>query len=125
MNDRQKKNLTPKDILIWIGIFVILGGSLYVNYHFSSYAFSIRVIGWIAVVLISLGFASLTTAGNKAIAFSKEARIEMRKVVWPNRQETVQTTMIVVVMVMILGMILWAIDSSLLWSIGKITKLSG
>ena len=48
---------------------------------------------------------------------AKEARVEIRKVVWPTRQETTQTTLIVVVMVIFVGLILWALDSTLSWSV--------
>jgi preprotein translocase subunit SecE len=51
---------------------------------------------------------------------AKEARIEIRKVVWPTRQETTQTTLIVVVMVILVGLILWAMDSTLSWSVSGI-----
>ena len=52
--------------------------------------------------------------------FAKEAKIELRKVVWPTRQETIQTTSIVMVMVAVTGFILWGIDSGMMWIIAKI-----
>ena len=55
--------------------------------------------------------------------FAKEAKLELQKVVWPTRQETIQTTSIVMVMVAITGFVLWGIDSGMLWAIGKITHL--
>ena len=59
----------------------------------------------------------------KSVQKIKEAKIELQKVVWPTRQEAVQTTSIVMVMVTITGFVLWGIDSGMLWAIGKITHL--
>ena len=53
--------------------------------------------------------------GKRFIAFAKESRVEIRKVVWPTRQETQQTTLVVVAIVLIAALILWALDSLLGW----------
>ena len=52
-----------------------------------------------------------------------EAKAELLKVVWPTRQETIQTTSIVMIMVAVTGFILWGIDSGMMWVIAKITHL--
>jgi preprotein translocase subunit SecE len=44
-------------------------------------------------------------------------QVEVRKVVWPTRQETLQTTMIVLLMVMLVALLLWAFDSLLGWAV--------
>ena len=65
----------------------------------------------------------LTSAGKSFYAFMLESKLELQKVVWPNRQETVQTTTIVMAMVSITGFVLWAIDSFMMSIIAKITHL--
>ena len=64
------------------------------------------VAGWIA---------SLTEKGSEFLTLVKGSRTEIRKVVWPTRQETTQTTLIVFVFVIITGLILWGLDSVLGW----------
>lgn len=71
---------------------------------------------WI-VVLAALGagfFVSLQSYQGKAFwQFVQTARVELRKVVWPNRQETMQVTLVVIVMVLVLGLFFWGLDSIL------------
>jgi preprotein translocase subunit SecE len=62
-----------------------------------------------------------TTAGRKLWTFAADSRTEVRKVVWPSRQETVQTTFIVLVMVLIMGIILWLVDMGLLAIVRSVT----
>ena len=58
---------------------------------------------------------SLTEKGSEFLTLVKGSRTEIRKVVWPTRQETTQTTLIVFVFVIITGLILWGLDSVLGW----------
>ncbi len=63
-----------------------------------------------------------TDQGKRFNTFLHASRAELRKVVWPTRQETVRTTLLVVVMVVIAGLFLWAVDSLLLWMVSFLTK---
>jgi preprotein translocase subunit SecE len=56
-----------------------------------------------------------TEKGRAAWTLMKESRAEIRRVVWPKREETVQTTLIVLVLVLIFSLILWLLDSGLSW----------
>jgi len=58
-----------------------------------------------------------TEKGAWAWNLAKEARVEVRKVVWPTTQETTQTTLIVVAVVIVVALILWGLDSSLSWGV--------
>ena len=55
--------------------------------------------------------------GKEVWDLAKEARVEVRKVVWPTRQETTETTLIVVAVVIFVALILWGLDSGLSWVI--------
>lgn len=59
-----------------------------------------------------------TAPGKAFFAFAGEARDETRKVVWPTRKETIQTTVIVLIFVMVMALFLWVVDSILLWLVG-------
>jgi preprotein translocase subunit SecE len=77
----------------------------------------------IVAVVAALGIMSLTGLGRRAREFLSESQFELRKVVWPTRQETVQTTIVIIVVVMIISIILWLIDLFLGWVI--LEKLLG
>ncbi len=79
-----------------------------------------RVIGLLAAVGISVGIALQTDKGREIWGYFHDAQIEVRKVVWPTRQETVQTTLLVIGMVIIVAIILWLLDMFLGWSIGAL-----
>jgi preprotein translocase subunit SecE len=64
-----------------------------------------------------------TEKGSNALLFAKEARTEVRKVVWPTRQEAIQTTGIVLVVTVLMSLLLWGLDSVLFWLVGLVTGL--
>jgi preprotein translocase subunit SecE len=64
------------------------------------------------------GFIAAQTVKGKAfIKLGTEARTEIRKVVWPTRQETMHTTLIVAIVVVIMSFVLWGLDSTISWII--------
>jgi len=112
---------TRFDAVKWVVITLLIAGGIWANYYYSEIEWALRLIGWIVLMGIVLGIASQTYGGRKAWEFAKGSRIELRKVVWPTRQETVRTTMVITVMVVIMALILWGIDSFLLWIMSLLT----
>ena len=94
-------------------------------YYFADYSTLYRVLGLLAGVGISIAIALQTDKGRHIWGYFHEAQIEVRKVVWPTRQETVQTTLIVIIMVIIVAIILWLLDMFLGWSIGALMGHGG
>jgi len=88
----------------------IVIASIYGFYYFDTYSQLLRVLGLLAVVAVAVFIAYQTLPGKQIWHFVSEAKVEVRKVVWPSRQETVQTTLIVFVMVLIMGIVLWLFD---------------
>ena len=88
-------------------------------YYFAESPAIVRV----ASVLAGLGAASalfwMTAPGKHFYVYAQESVAETKKVVWPTRKETLQTTGIVFVFVLIMSLFLWAVDSSLLWVVKK------
>ena len=113
------------DTVKWLVVGILIVGGIYANYHFAATAWAIRAaIGIVlAIVLLFIGFQ--TQKGKTAWEFLKGARVELRKVVWPTRQEAVQTTMIVIVLVAITALILWGLDAFFLWAISLATGHGG
>mgnify|MGYP000406136860 FL=1 len=94
-------------------------------YYFSEFPLLYRVLGLVAVVLVAMVMALTSTTGRNFSAFVREARQEVRKVVWPSRQETVQTTLTVFAMVFVVGLILWLFDMFLFWGVQVLTGQGG
>jgi len=101
------------DKIKFLIVLLLIGAGIFGFYHFTEQAFLFRVIGLIAMIAIAFGLAVTTQAGANGVNFSRAAVIEMRKTVWPTKKETMQTTAIVMVMVVIMGLILWLFDTIL------------
>ena len=84
-------------------------------------AWALRAAAGVILICLLVAIAATTALGSKAWRFMIEAKAELRKVVWPTRAETVQTSLLVVVMVIIVVLILWGLDSVLMWGIGFLT----
>ena len=107
--------------LKWLLVVVLLVGTIVADFFYSQIVWPIRAAIGISVIVILLAIASQTEKGQKAWGFIKGARMELRKVVWPTRPEAIQTTLLVVVMVLITALILWGIDSFFMWAIAWMT----
>src|SRR5512139_805073 len=79
-------------------------------YYFSAEALFYRVLGVLAMAGVAVALVFTTQLGSSIMAFLQDARIEVRKVIWPTRQETLQATMIVIALVFVVGLILWILD---------------
>lgn len=105
------------DMLKWIVVAIIIAAGVYGNHHFQAEPVLYRAVALVLLGLVA-GFVALQTVKGKAFwALLKEARIEIRKVVWPTRPETTQTTLIVVAVVIVMALILWGMDSFFGWII--------
>ena len=105
---------------LFLAIVILIGG-IVGFYYFEAESQLYRVLGVVFAAVVAVVISSTTNLGQGIIRFGREARMEVRKVVWPTRQETVQTTFMVVVAVIIIGIFLWLIDMLLAQAIQMIT----
>jgi len=84
-------------------------------YYFDQLSILLRAGMVIVAVITGAGVALTSSQGQMAWEFTKGARLELRKVVWPTRRETVQGTGMVLLMVVIVGIYLWILDTALFW----------
>lgn len=103
------------DTLKWLIVFVLVTAAVVGNSYFADASLLYRVLGIVALALVAALVALQTARGAAFWALVKGSRTEIRKVVWPTRQETVQTTMIVVVFVLLVALLLWGLDGFLGW----------
>lgn len=115
--DIQKGSLNG---LKWVVVFVLVAAAVSGNMYFSEYSLLYRVMGVLALAVIASFVAVQTVQGSAFWRLAKEAKTEIRKVVWPTRQETTQTTLIVVAFVLLMSLILWGLDTFLGWLVSLV-----
>ncbi|ASA55524.1 MULTISPECIES: preprotein translocase subunit SecE [Vibrio] len=99
------------DKLKWLIAIVLLAAAVVGNsFYGETVSVVIRSAGVIVLIAAALGIAAITVKGKEAVSFAREARMEIRKVIWPTRQETVQTTLIVLAVCVVMALALWGID---------------
>jgi preprotein translocase subunit SecE len=89
-------------------------------YYFGELDELLRAGMVVVAVIVALVIAMQTTSGKSAWEFAKSSRQELRKVVWPSRKETVQTTLVVFAIVVVVGVYVWLIDTGLGWAVKKL-----
>jgi len=93
-----------------IAAVLLVVGAIAAYYYFADVTRIVRVLGLVAAGLVALFIASQTAKGRNTLGFVKDTQVEVRKVVWPTRQETIQTTAVVIVVVIITALFLWVLD---------------
>ncbi len=104
------------DSLKWLLVVLLVAAGVWANSYFSDQvALLYRVLG-LVVGGVLVAFVAVNTAKGAAFwGLVKESQLEVRKVVWPTREETNQTTLIVVAVVFVMALILWGLDTFLGW----------
>ena len=97
-----------------VGLFLI-ALAVYGNSYYSLEPLLYRVLGVLVLLALSTVILLTTVEGKEALKLILESRTEIRRVVWPSRVETTQTTLIVIVAITIAGLILWGLDSLFGW----------
>ena len=117
MSSKAEAGEYQLDSLKWLLVFFVVGGGIYANSYYAAIEPLFRALAGVMVAAFTIGVALQTEKGAWAWNLAQEARVEVRKVVWPTTQETTQTTLIVVGVVILVALILWALDSSLSWGV--------
>ena len=107
----MKSSVRSFDMLKWIGVAILVVAIVGGNAYYSSVSLSLRVTVMIIVGLLTILLALTTVKGKNAFQFVKDARSELRKVVWPTRQETFQTTIMIAGIVILVALVLWGFDT--------------
>jgi preprotein translocase subunit SecE len=117
----MKGSLTM-DYMKWGLVLMLLGVGIVANYQYSSVAFLYRLLIGMVLFSVAVVVALKTPQGRQFWQFAQAAKLEVQKVVWPNKQETMQSTIGVLVMVAVMGLILWGLDSILLKFVAWLTS---
>ncbi|MCH1932027.1 preprotein translocase subunit SecE [Shewanella acanthi] len=109
------------DIVKWGLAILLLAAAVIGNQMYSETSVVLRALAVIVAFAIAGFIALQTEKGKQALAFARESQIEVRKVVWPTRQEALNTTFIVLAATGILALILWGLDAVLMRIVNFIT----
>ena len=107
--------MTDKIKILAAVLLLIAGIAGY--YYLSESAAFIRLVAVLGGVIAAVAVMSQTEMGRRFFVFSQESVQEAKKVVWPSRKETVQTTGIVFLFVLVMAIFLWLVDASLMWAV--------
>ncbi|WP_275288031.1 preprotein translocase subunit SecE [Halomonas elongata] len=108
------------DGLKWAVVVILLVLAVVGNTYFADMALLYRVLGVVALSVVAALVALTTTKGRELLELARNAKKEIQRVVWPTRPETIQTTAIVLVAVLVVGLMLWLIDTLLGWAMSGV-----
>ncbi len=121
MNSETEVTRSPLDTpLLAVALLVLIGG-IGAFYYFEQLPAAVRWVIMLAALSLAVGVTYLTTTGKALFAFVRGSNVELRRVVWPNRKETLQTTLVILIVVVILAVLLWGVDGVLMWGVRILT----
>ena len=120
MVSKTEQSSSAIDTFKLMTALLVLIAGVVAFYYFEEESQLLRVLGMLAVAVIAFFIAATSDPGRRGLGFVKEARVEVRKVVWPTRQETLQTTIAVLFMVVLVAIMLWLFDMFLGWSVSQL-----
>jgi preprotein translocase subunit SecE len=117
MNVKAESGFSVVDMTKWLIAIAMVVGGVWAFYEYQDQVLApLRVVGLLVSFALAAGVASMTEKGRLFVEFMKAANIERQKVVWPTRNETVQTTLVVLVVVIIIGIFISLLD----WGFGQL-----
>lgn len=111
---------SPLDVVLWIIALVLFVGSLMANQYLPAYwepasNIWVRIGVILSCIIVALGLLYATHQGKGFVRLLKDSRIELRRVTWPTKQETVTTSWQVLVVVIVMAITLWCFDLLISW----------
>ena len=126
MSSKSESTRSPLDTAMLILSILVLAASISGFYYVQGQVHQVvRVVGLLIGAAIAVAIASRTDMGRMVWGYVQGSRTELRKVVWPTRRETMQTTLIVIVLALLVGVFLWAVDAVLLYALKQFTGVGG
>ena len=121
MNEIAETKSSGLDTAKLIGAIALIIAGIVAYYWFNTQNQLLRAAYVIIGLVLALLLAWQTRLGQAAWGFISSSRNELRKMVWPTREETFQTTVAVIVVVLITAVLMWLLDIFLFWALHGIT----
>jgi preprotein translocase subunit SecE len=107
----QPRGTSAADIgKLVLAVLVLVAGIVAYSWFDNTVAASVRLVGVLVALVLALAIGAFTAPGRRARSFIAESQFEMRKVVWPTRDETLKTTLVIIAVVIVLSLLLGLID---------------
>lgn len=106
-------------IKLFIAFLLVVAG-IAGYYYLHDSAAVLRLSSVLAGLLLAAGVAWTSDSGKRFFAFGKDSVAEAKRVVWPTRKETIQTTAVVIAFAITMALFLWAVDASLMLVVNKL-----
>lgn len=121
MKDNAEVQMSSNhDAVKWTIAFVLVAVAVAGNIYFDDQSLFYRLLGVVVVGGLGIYVGFSTSKGRELIELGRNAKKEILRVVWPTKQETFQTTAIVMVAVVVVGFVLWLIDTGLAWLVSSL-----
>jgi len=111
MTANTEEKVYRLDAIKWLLVVAIVAAGVVGNSHFSAESILYRALGLLVLAAVAVVVALQTAKGVAIADVVRGSLVELRKVVWPSRQETNQTTLIVIAVVIVTSFILWLLDT--------------
>ena len=110
MNVEQKVGRTSTDAVKFAASALLTALGVMAFYYLADSGRLLRLLALLAPLGTAVAIALLTGPGQELISFARDTQIEVKKVVWPSRQETIQTTGVIIAIVVVTALFLWILD---------------
>jgi len=116
------KASSPLDTVLLALAFVAVAGGIVAFYMLAGqFPAVVRLLMVLAGLGIAVALAYQTTSGKNMWGYIRGSQIELRKTTWPTKQESLQSTLMIAIVVLITALLLWGLDSALLWGVKSVT----
>lgn len=116
----QRATTALDTVLLWVAV-AVLAVSIAGYYYFTAYSDLVRVVGMLIGIAVAILIVAVSSFGKLSWSYIQGSRMELRRVVWPTRRETMQTTLMVVIFVLILAGLIWVLDIFLGYAVTLLT----
>ena len=96
-----------QSIILWFVVAIIVGAGVFVNSYFSSFTSSYTASIVVVIVILAMSVARFTNQGRRFWSFFQDSKLELSKVVWPSRKETMTITIMVILVVLIFSVLIY------------------
>ena len=115
--DQAEQAVAPADVAKYVLAFALAAGGIFAWSWFGQWPVVLRGMLVVAAIAAAIGVVAVTAKGRQGREFGSESLVELRKVVWPTRQETLRITGVILLVVVIVSLILSAFDLVISWVI--------
>ena len=127
MNTQQQpvetKAAAPLDsVLLLLAFAAVVGGIAAFYLLAGQFNVTLRLVMVLAGLGVAAGLAYQTAAGKSMWGYIRGSQVELRKTTWPTRQESLQATLMIAVVVLVFAIMVWLLDSGLLWAVKQVTE---